>query len=161
MNPVREGTIADQIVQSLGHTAELYHRLLLVVSPSGSGKTVVLQDLSKRINTPIINSNLELSRRMLDLTEKQRVIKLPELMDEIVSAIKNDIVILDNLEMIFDLSLKHDPIRLLQNISRNKTVIASWNGSILDGHLVYAEPGHPEYRRYSTQNLMIISIYGR
>ena len=59
-----------------------------------------------------------------------------------------DVILLDNIEVLFDVSLKQDPLRLLQGLSRNKTVVAAWSGSIDGEHMVYATPDHPEYRRY-------------
>ena len=35
-------------------------------------------------------------------------------------------ILLDNIEVIFDVALKQDPLRLLQRLSRNKTVVAAW-----------------------------------
>lgn len=149
-------SMADRIVQNLQHATELYHRLILVVAPSGGGKTTALQDVAKRIDAPLINVNLELSKRMLDLTEKQRTLKLLRLMEEIVAEPASDVVILDNLELLFDVSLKQDPLRLLKGISRNRTVIASWNGSIDNRRLIYAAPEHPEYRNYMIQDFLVV-----
>ena len=149
--------LADQVVRKIKQADELYHRLMLVVAPSEAGKTTALQDLQERIGTPLINVNLDLSRRMLDLTERQRALQLPQLLREIINDAKGDVVLLDNIEILFDISLKQDPLRLLQGLSRNKTVVAAWNGSIDDGHLIYAVPDHSEYRRYPVRNFLIAS----
>jgi hypothetical protein len=55
-------------------------------------------------------------------------------------------VLLDNLELLFDISLKLDPLRCLQDLARDKTIVAAWNGTVTAGHLTYATPDHPEYR---------------
>ena len=62
-----------------------------------------------------------------------------------------------NIEILFDVSLKQDPLRLLQGLSRNKTVVAAWNGSIVDNSLTYAAPAHPEYRRYPARDFLVAS----
>jgi hypothetical protein len=100
---------------------------------------------------------LELSAQLLELTPKQRALHLPQIMDKII---ENDhqVVILDNLELLFDVQMKQDPFRLLQRISRNHLVIASWNGSSKDGKLMYAETGHPEYRSYDLADTLIVKI---
>ena len=67
------------------------------------------------------------------------------------------LVLLDNIEILFDVHLKQDPLRLLQGLSRNKTVVAAWNGSIVDGHMTYAVPDHPEYRRYPIRDFLVAS----
>jgi hypothetical protein len=148
-------TLSDQIIQKLDHLNDLYHRLLLVVAPAGGGKTVAVQEVAKRINVPLINFNLALSKKMLELTERQRALKLPRLIDEIVKAADNDTVILDNIEILFDANLKQDPLRLLQGISRNRKVVSSWNGIIDHDRLTYAAPGHPEYRKYNIKDVMV------
>ncbi len=141
--------LADRVIRRIGQAAELYHRLVMLVAPAGSGKTTALQDVHARTMAPLVNVNLELSRRMLDLTERQRALQLPRLLAEIVGASAADVVLLDNVEVLFDVSLKQDPLRLLQGLSRNQTIVVSWTGSMDDRQLIYAVPGHPEYRRYS------------
>ena len=149
--------VADRVIRSIGQAAELYHRLVMLVAPAGAGKTAALQDVHKRTAAPLVNVNLELSRRMLDLTERQRALQLPRLLSEIVGASAADVVLLDNVEVLFDISLKQDPLRLLQGLSRNKTVVAAWGGSIDGAHMVYATPGHPEYRRYPLRDFLVVS----
>ena len=143
-------------MRKIAEASVLYHRLVLLVAPAGSGKTTVLQNVCEGIGAPMINVNLELSKRMLDLTERQRVLQLPRLLQGMVGEIAGDTVILDNIEILFDVSLKQDPLRLLQGLSRNKTVVVAWTGDIEGDHLTYAEPDHPEYKRYSLRDLMIL-----
>ena len=64
--------------------------------------------------------------------------------------------LVDNTEILFDLALQQDPLRLLQHASRNRTIVASWNGTVDDRYLSYADPGHPEHRRYPTGGLVIV-----
>ena len=170
--------LADQVMRKIKQAAELYHRLMLVVAPAGAGKTTALTYVKERIGAPLVNVNLELSRRMLELTERQRALQLPRLLREIVDDAASDlpaeaparaassaaggsaqagVVLLDNLEILFDVSLQQDPLRLLQGLSRNKTVVAAWNGSIDKDHMTYAVPDHPEYRRYLVRDFLVAS----
>ncbi|HSV96050.1 MAG TPA: BREX-3 system P-loop-containing protein BrxF [Spirochaetota bacterium] len=149
--------LADRVIKRIGQAAELYHRLVMLVAPAGAGKTAALQDVHERTAAPLVNVNLELSRRMLDLTERQRALQLPRLLSEIVGSAATDVVLLDNIEVLFDISLKQDPLRLLQGLSRNKTVVAAWSGTIDGEHMVYATPDHPEYRRYPVQDFLVVS----
>ena len=66
-------------------------------------------------------------------------------------------VLLDNIEILFDVALKQDPLRLLQNLSRNKTVVVAWNGSASGGQITYATPDHPEYRKYAIGDFLVVS----
>ena len=149
--------LADQIMRKVKKAAELYHRLMLVVAPAGAGKTTALQDVRDRTGAPLVNVNLELSRQMLDLTERQRALQLPRLLRDLASKSEGEMILLDNIEILFDVGLKQDPLRLLQGLSRNKTVVAAWNGSIVDDSLTYAAPAHPEYRRYHARDFLVAS----
>jgi len=149
--------LADSVIRRIGQAAELYHRLVMLVAPSGAGKTAALQDVHERTAAPLVNVNLELSRRMLDLTERQRALQLPRLLAEILGTSAAKVVLLDNLEVLFDVSLKQDPLRLLQGLSRNKTVVAAWSGSIDSEHMIYATPDHPEYRRYPVRDFLVVN----
>jgi hypothetical protein len=157
MNPERT---ADQIRDRLSGVSELYNRLLLVVGPTGIGKTSALRAFSDQDKCPIVNVGLELSGRLLDLTERQRTIELPSLLAELIEELKCDVVVLDNTEILFDPVLKQDPLRLLMGLSRNRTVVVSWLG-VLDGQsLTYAAPEHPEFRRYPSEGLLVVTLVG-
>ncbi len=151
--------ILENIKRSIQAAEGLYHRLVLLVGQSGSGKTGILQDVANNFGTSIININLALSSDLLDLTVKQRSLRLPGILNEIVDNYQSRVV-LDNLEILFDKNLKQDPLRLLQGLSRNRTVVASWNGCFIKGKLLYAETSHPEYRRYDSVDALIVSMDG-
>jgi len=143
------------------HSAEgLYHRLVLLVGESGSGKTHILHDISDELGTEVININLMLSSELLELTAKQRALRLPGILEQIIEKAQPPVV-LDNIEILLDKGLQQDPLRLLQGISRNHTVVASWNGTNTGGRLSYAEPGHPEYRCYDAVDALIVEMDGK
>ncbi len=151
--------IHDKLTKSIQMADAMYHRLVLLVGEPGSGKTAILQDIAQSFETSPININLILSSELLELTPKQRSLRLPDILDRVVNA-ENSPVILDNLEILFDKALMQDPLRLLQSISRNRTIVSSWNGAYTDGRLTYAESGHTEYRRYDSIDALIVCTDG-
>ena len=150
--------LVETVIERIGQAGELYHRLVMLVAPAGAGKTATLQGVRDYTDMPLINVNLDLSRCMLELTERQRALQLPRLFAEIVDASETDVVLLDNIEVLFDVALKQDPLRLLQGLSRNKTVVAAWSGSVYGGNVVYAKPDHPEYRRYPVRDFLVVNL---
>ncbi len=152
--------IHDRIKQSLQAAEGVYHRLVLLVGETGSGKTGVLRDVAEEFGTSVINVNLLLSSELLELTQKQRSLRLPGILDQIADQAQSPVV-LDNLEILFDKDLKQDPLRLLQGVSRNRAVVASWNGTMRSGRLLYAETGHPEYRSYNSVDALIVGMNGK
>lgn len=140
----------DGIEGTVCQAALLYFRLVLAVGPVGTGKSALLRTLKDSTDAPLLNVNLQLSRRLLELNERSRILRLPRILDDLVEAEARgaDTVLLDNTELLFDAGLQQDPLRLLQNLSRHRTIVAAWLGSVRNGVLTYAEPSHPEYRSY-------------
>ena len=150
----------EHVKQLLQSAPELYHRLILLVGQSGAGKTEVMRDLAQHFEAPVINVNLVLSSELLELTGKQRALRLPDIFGRIAES-NSEPLLLDNLEILFDEHLMQDPLRLLQGISRNRSVVASWNGSVRNGKLIYAEPAHSEYRNYEVGEVMFVQMTGQ
>jgi len=146
---------------------ELYHRTILVLSPPGGGRTKALRSVQEKTEASFLNVSLELSRSLLDLTERQRKLQASRVLGQLVSdaaaASEENVepgsgtVLLDNIELLFDASLALDPLRLLEEISRNWTLVVAWPGQVEGGWLLYARPGHPEYKRYPVGDLMIVA----
>jgi DNA polymerase III delta prime subunit len=148
---------AERIKGAAQDSASAYHRLVLVVGPARSGKTAALQCVAREAGWPIVNLNLCLSESLLELTHRQRALRADRIVGEIVQEAEADTVILDNIEILFTVGLKLDPLRLLQGLSRNRTIIAAWPGSIEGDTLLYGESGHPEYRRETRIEAIIVS----
>jgi Cdc6-like AAA superfamily ATPase len=149
---------ASNLEQSIEQAASQYYRLVVLAGAPGSGKTTTLQTVAKKLGCPLVNVNLELSKRMLELTRTQRSRQIERLLKEVIAAAPGDVVLLDNLEILFDTALEVEPLRLLQVSSRNRTIVASWNGSYRDGTLAYAEPGHPEFIQLKQTEAVVIAV---
>ena len=152
-------SIHDNIKHALKTADSLYHRLVLLVGESGSGKTQTLQAVADDVGTSVINVNLLLSTELLELSTKRRALRLTSLLDDALADCAPPLM-LDNLEMLFAIQLRQDPLRLLQEISRNQVVLASWNGKYEASKLLYATPDHPEYRCYEPVDTPIITMSG-
>jgi chromosomal replication initiation ATPase DnaA len=144
--------------RAIQQAASQYFRLVVVAGTPGSGKTATLQSVAQQLGRQLVNVNLELSKRMLELTRTQRSHRVERLLKETIAAVSGDVVLLDNLEILFDTGLEVEPLRLLQLISRNRTIVASWNGSFQGRTLTYAEPGHPEFIQFKQTDAVVIPI---
>ncbi len=66
--------IPNQIIDRIEQAKDLYHRLVLLVAPSGAGKTASMREVNRHLGAPLLNVNLEISRRMLEMTVRQRAL---------------------------------------------------------------------------------------
>ena len=137
-----------QITDALERAKQSFHRLVLLIGPSATGKTLLLRELAEYQDCASLNVNLEVSQRMLDVPKSKRPLHAERIFADLIAGATGDFLILDNLEILFDPALRLDPLRLLQIASRNQSMVASWNGTLDNGLLTYAEPEHPEYKSY-------------
>jgi hypothetical protein len=161
------GVSSSRILDLIASAGELYHRLVLVVAATGGGKTTALREVQTETAAPLLNVSLELSKVLLELTERQRKLQASRVLGQLVSDAAaaweesvepvSGTVLLDNIELLFHASLALDPLRLLEEVSRTWTLVVAWPGYVEGGWLVYAQPGHPEYKRYPVGDLMIVA----
>jgi Cdc6-like AAA superfamily ATPase len=151
-------------MEAILNAPAMYSRLILLVGPSGSGKTQGLQEISAKYGKSILNVNLKMSQALLELPIQRRESHAQRIFGDIIRDFvgdedsQNAIILLDNLEILFDKDLKQDPFLLLQGISRNFTIVASWNGVWAKQRLTFAISGHPEYRFYDKIDAQIIAF---
>jgi hypothetical protein len=141
----------NEIASKVDHAQQLYHRLIILIGATGAGSTVAEHRGLKPINV-----SMQLGEPLLNLSARRRPLQIGGLLEEIVGEEGEEVVLLDHLEILFEKSLKQDPLRLLQGISRSRTVVAVWSGILEDGSLTYAVPGHPEHRRYPATDLLLV-----
>ena len=149
--------LSHQIAEQIETAKELYNRLVIVVGPPRSGKTSALRDLHDAHAWPLVNLNLALAEQLIELSAKQRALRVARIVDDIVQKQMGDTVLLDNLEMLFHPDLRQDPLRLLQSLSRNRTIVATWRGAHVGSSLTYAAPDHPEFRRFEDLQALIVT----
>lgn len=154
-------SLSARVLQALDTAGDSYHRLVLVVGAEGSGKTGSLFELADKNGWPRLNVNLELAERLLELTQKQRTVRVAAILGDIIREHVSEVVLLDNIEMLFAGDLAQDPLRLLQGLSRNWATVAAWPGRFDGNALTYGEPGHPEARRYLAPQALIITAGGQ
>ena len=116
---------AANLQEAIRQAAGQYFRLILLVAPSGSRKTALLQAVAQENGFPLLNINLELSKRMLELTHSQRARQVERLFKDVIASAQGDVVLLDNLELLFNPSLEVEPLRLLQVVSRTCMLVVT------------------------------------
>ena len=146
------------IITAIERASQRYHRLVLVVGPRGAGKSDALVAVGERLAATPVRVGVSLAQPMLALTARERPLQVRALLHELVEGAGSEVMLLDNTEVLFEASLRQDPLRLLQGVARNVTVVAAWTGAVRDGILRYAVPGHPEHRRYPGGDLLIVNV---
>ena len=149
-------TRLELLVAEIG---ELNCKLILLVGPQTARKTALLKAFAGSVETSILNVGAELGRRLAAIPQKQRHLQagtaLRELADEHANG---DLLLMDNIELLFDKTLQLDPLELLKRHAHSRRVVAVWPGELRDGRLAYADMGHPEHQNYSLAGVVPFEI---
>ena len=139
--------------------ASLNSKLVLLIGGRRSGKSALLHELSSRMRTRVFNVGFELGRELLSLPKLRRNIQVSEVFKALADASSADGVLLaDNLELLFDRTLRVTALDLLRSQARVRPVVAVWPGDLRDHRLCYAVPGHPEYQDYSPDGVVLFRV---
>ena len=153
-----KGIDINVLTNAIDQAAASFNRLVLLVGPSASGKSNLLRKLCETRTCPLMNVNLRISQKLLEIPRSKRSRHVDRIFGELLAECACDVVVLDDLEVLFDPGLQLDPLRLLKVHSRNKTLVASWNGAYQDGVLSYAELDHPEYKSYRDIDVSVVWV---
>lgn len=149
--------LAHRIAAGIPALGGLYHRLMLVVGPSRSGKTQALRALADEHDWPLVNVGLSLSERLLELPPSRRAVNAPRFLHDLIDHRGGDALLLDNTELLFSAGLELDPLHLLQAVSRHRATVAAWAGRHDGKRLTYADASHPEFKRYEDPEAVIVT----
>jgi hypothetical protein len=143
----------EQIKNAISDVSNRYYKQIFVYDYR-DGKSV--KKFAQAHSLPYINVNIEVSRLIQDIPDNRRSFRLTEVFQQLIDKHPDSVICFDYYELLFDNSLAIDPMILLKNNSRNKTLVISWRGKIIGDALIHAEPGHPEYKKYIVQDAIII-----
>lgn len=149
-------TKLERYVDQLG---ELHTKLILLAGPPGSGKTKLLHELGAKLGVQPLNVNLELGRSLSATPHAARGFSAGQLLREIADRRrKQEVLLLDNIELLFERGLEINPLDLIKRLAHAKRVVVVWPGELRGNRLYYAEMTHPEYRDYDAIGVVTLEI---
>ncbi len=131
-----------------------YNRLLFTIFPEVKTGEVIKK--FQGLSIPSINLSFELSRSLLELSVKDRIYYLQEKLQEIISSGAEDKLFLYHIEILFEPSLKNNPMSLLEKFSRKKTLLVQWPGEFDGQFLIYGTDSSGEYIKYKYSAEMVL-----
>ncbi|MBL8299347.1 MAG: BREX-3 system P-loop-containing protein BrxF [Rhodanobacteraceae bacterium] len=138
---------------------DLNSKLILLVGPSNGGKTRLLRQLGAKLSIEPLNVGQELGRRLAATPNNKRGFSASDMLREIADRERTeDPLLLDNIELLFEPSLKINPLDLVRRLAHSKRVVAVWPGELRGDRLIYADISHPEHRDYSRDGVVVLEI---
>ena len=148
----------ENFAEAIAQAEVRYAKLLFVVGRSGAGKTELLRTVAEYFRIPLVNLGLELSRRLLPLTFRERKLRAAELIADMFDETKRPGLPLTTLRSYSTPIWSLIQSACSKSLSRTRLLVWSWNGKLDDGHVTYGEPGHREYRRMATDRITLITL---
>ena len=153
----------ERLERLVDEVAALQSKLVLLIGPPSSGKTALLNSLAKSKGRVPLNIGAELGGRLAGMPQRQRHLQTTTVLRELADQhATDDLLLLDNIELLFDRSLQLDPLDLLKRHAHARRVVAVWpgelNGDARTGRLTYADMGHPEHQDYSLTGVVLFEI---
>lgn len=143
----------QSIKQNIDSVRMSYYKQIYVYDYKYGNSVKVFSEIE---NIPYINVNMELSEKLIAISQSKRKYYVTEFLQGIIMDRTEEIICLDYFELLFHPELAVNPFQLLRDISRNKVLVISWRGNIEGDSLIHAEPGHPEYKRQAVEDAIII-----
>lgn len=144
-----------QLHHLVDEVRSLHSKLILLINQPGSGKTALIAELANQRHMKIMNVGATLGSRLAALPQRQRALQTNVILRELADEYANgDLLLLDNIELLFDQTLRLNPLDLLKRHAHSRRVVAVWPGELIDGRLTYAQMGHPEYQDYGLDGLV-------
>lgn len=129
----------------------LQSKLLLLIGPPGAGKTALLRALAVHRDMSVLNAGMVWGARLAALPQKQKHLQASSALRDLANDhAKDDVLLLDNIEILFDASLHLNPLDTLKRHAHARRVVAAWPGVFKEGRLIYATLGHLEHQDYGT-----------
>ncbi len=149
----------QKLEQQVTSLSDLNAKLLLLVGSLDTQVSSILHLLGAKLEVSAINLSLELSGKLAAIPRNNRALMVSEILKEIAfNASSQDLLLLENIEFLFEPSLQIDPLDTLRKLAHSRRVVAVWPGELRGDRLVYADMSHPEHRDYSREGVVVLEI---
>jgi len=147
----------DRLVEDV---SGLNSKLVLLIGHPRTGKSTLLGRLAENRQMRLLNVGMELGRKLLSVSSTRRHLQATDMLKELADdSSHNGMLIMDNIEILFDQTLKLSPLELLKRHAHARRVVAAWPGELREGRLSYATTGHPEHQDYGIDGLVPFKIH--
>jgi hypothetical protein len=135
-------------------------KLVLLIGPPRSGKSNLLGQLAARRQVRVLSIGAALGRELLVVPSTRRHLQVADLLKDLSDDFaSHGLLLMDNIELLFDRTLQLNPLDLLKRHAHARRVVAVWPGDLREDRLSYATTGHPEHQDYGIDGLVPFKIH--
>lgn len=154
---------AHELTKYMRQAQDLYYNLVLLVKPNRVKRSETVYVGAKHFDCAVANLNLELSRQLINLTNRQRKKDVAVLFEECLDTYSvrhqklGEIVFIDNIEILFEPILEIHVLNLIQKASRSRTLVSTWPGRVAENTLFYSVPEREDFQSHPVRGFFAFS----
>jgi hypothetical protein len=135
-------------------------KLVLLIGSPQSGKSNLLGQLAASRQVRVLSLGATLGRELLTVPSTRRHLQAADLLKGLADRFASQgLLLMDNIEILFDGTLQLSPLDLLKRHAQARRVVAVWPGDLRDDRLSFAKTGHPEHQDYGIDGLVPFKIH--
>ena len=130
-----------------------HFRMVWVVGGTAAERSALLRGFAEATAGELIELGKGLSAALIDVSASLRAASVEDCFARLLEDRPGPILCLDHLEILFEPSLRLNPVELLKNSSRHRLLVASWPGTIQGDRITFGPEEHPAHRKYFHQEM--------
>jgi hypothetical protein len=130
-----------------------HYRLVWLAGGTDSERSSLLRALAETEDGVFVEVGKRLSAALLEVPAPLRTASIEECFTACLGGSSCPVTCLNHLEILFDPSLRINPVTLVKRASRHSLLVAAWPGLTKDGQLTFGSPDHPAFMEPSKQDL--------
>ena len=134
------------------------HTCLLLVSPDVRKLRDAAYALLPVYDWPHLSVGRELSAVLLSETPQRRPRAADQWIRAALSGMAPGPALCTEIDLLFEPTLKLDPLRLMRDVGKLTRLLVAWPGSYADQVLTYAVPEHSHYRTWRKPGVDIVVL---
>lgn len=142
-----------ELQADLARARSEHYRLVWLVGGTDSERSSILRALAEAEDGVFVEVGKKLSEALIEVPAPLRTASVEECFSACFGEPLPAVTCLDHLEILFEPSLRINPITLVKGASRHAVIVSAWPGMTKDGQLTFGSPDHPAYMEPSKQDL--------
>ncbi|MBX3742593.1 MAG: BREX-3 system P-loop-containing protein BrxF [Akkermansiaceae bacterium] len=130
-----------------------HFRLVWLAGGTPSERSALLRGLAEAEDGVVVDVGKILSSSFIEVPVSLRSASVEDCFTACLGESPSALTCLDHLEILFEPSLRVNPVALIKGASRHAVLVASWPGTTSTGHLFFGAADHPSHMDMSEHEL--------